>query len=137
MSEVRDSAQVAESYKQMYSEFGKDEVCDNKDNKKELRKFLKRHIPRSDQKHIDSELKKTITLAKTKRVQYKQIPQVRKNGKFLKARERRQLGLYKLPKRGMKYQDFLGINELWKGYIRNLVDFNKWKPGTVGKSFHQ
>jgi hypothetical protein len=48
----------------------------------------------------------------------------RRKGKYLTAFERRKLGLNKLPKTGLVYDDFRELHQLWQGYIAELL------PGT-------
>ena len=38
------------------------------------------------------------------------------------------MGLNRLPKEGISYDDMRPLHELWKGYITDLVDFDKVKP---------
>lgn len=45
---------------------------------------------------------------------------------FLTARERRKLGFYKLPNKGMIFQDFLPMNQLWNDYAKKLLQVDDW-----------
>ena len=119
---VKETEKVAQSYKILY---------ENGD-KKGLKEFLEQNLRESDKKEIDAELKKTIPLRRIRRVKIGR-PQIqpkghkkRPNKKSLTAREKRDLGLYKLPKKGsLKYEDMKPLNTLWKNYLENLVDFSK------------
>ena len=45
----------------------------------------------------------------------------RRKGKYLTAHEKRKLGLCKLPKTGLVYEDFRQIHQLWLGYMNELL----------------
>ena len=45
----------------------------------------------------------------------------RRKGKYLTAFERRRLGLNKLPKSGLVYDDFRDVHRLWIGYMLELL----------------
>ncbi|KAI8631916.1 RNase P/MRP, p29 subunit [Xylariaceae sp. FL1651] len=49
--------------------------------------------------------------------------------KPLSARERRKLGLYDLPKTGLKYSIFTLLNNLWLGYIREILGTELYNGG--------
>lgn len=135
---VKDTKQVAESYEKLYGQVpngltGQASTFTRKNSNEELKEFLQNLIPSSDQKDIDSELKKTVSLVKShpqivinKKINQKRQP--RKCKKFLTSKERRELGLYRLPKKGLKYETYVELNHLWLGYIRELVDFAKYRP---------
>ncbi|KAK7794434.1 hypothetical protein R5R35_003807 [Gryllus longicercus] len=46
-----------------------------------------------------------------------------KKKKLLSLKERRELGLYKLRRNGMKYRDFLPLHNLWQEYFIDYIDF--------------
>ena len=128
-------AAAGSSYQRLYSE-----EPGGGGGRAEVKKFLERLVPPSDVKEIEDELKKTVPISgphlrgKRKRFFKKGggdriEPVRRRQGKLLTARERRGLGLHKVPKKGLKYDDLLKINELWLKYISELVDWSKWKPG--------
>jgi hypothetical protein len=82
---------------------------------------------------VADEFKKLLVLEtqKPRRVRLK-TPRLSK--KFLTARERRELGLYRLPKRGLRYSQFEALQDLWRGYMRELLDLDQletsgWTPG--------
>ena len=131
----------ADNYRRLYSELQSESKTDV-DNRAELKTFVERHVPASDIKELDNELKKTVPLSgrqlrgKRKRVfrkgggkDSKFEPVRRRQGKLLTARERRDLGLHRLPKKGLKYTDVVPINRLWLEYISGLVDLSKWSEG--------
>ena len=55
-------------------------------------------------------------------------PKRRASKKYLTARERRSLGLNRLPREGISYDEMRPLHALWKGYITDLVDFDRVKP---------
>merc|ERR1719290_214560 len=92
-------------------------------DKSDLKGLLESKLPHSDKKEVDGEFKKVLVLAAQKSKQKRQKP-VRKSKQYLTAKERRTLGLYRLPKRGLKYSSFLPLNSLWNGYMAELLDFD-------------
>ena len=92
------------------------------DGEKSIREFLQTHIPPSDQKEIDEELRKPLPIQKDKKKELKQ-PQPRKKAKYLTSRERRDLGLYKLPRKSkdLKYKDMKPLHKLWQGYVSEVL----------------
>jgi len=67
--DVKDSAQVGDSYGKLYSELPKNvfknqHPIDRSDGPKGLKEFLKAALPQSEQKEIDAEFKKTLSLTK-------------------------------------------------------------------------
>lgn len=120
----KDTASVAASFKKLYEELPLEisipssgsnlEKTNNKTPSRQmvksipyfddsgnssLKTFLKEQLPRSDQKEINEELKKTFPLHKQKGAKIKK-PQPKRKGKYLTAHERRRLGLNRLPKVG-------------------------------------
>ena len=69
-----------------------------KDN---IRTLFEGHLPPGDVKEINGELKKTLVLSYQKPKRTKSKP-IRKSKKPLTAKEKRSLGLYRLPKKGLK-----------------------------------
>jgi len=141
MSKRKDSAKVADAYEKLYSELpekvtGVREAQSRsgggaKEPREALVSLLKEHLPPSEQKEIDDELKKTASLQRTRLAKAKikkPQPKRRSSKKYLTARERRSMGLNRLPKEGISYDDMRPLHELWKGYITDLVDFDKVKP---------
>ncbi|KAL4919827.1 hypothetical protein BDW62DRAFT_34765 [Aspergillus aurantiobrunneus] len=49
--------------------------------------------------------------------------------KPLSAREKRESGIYKLPKEECKYETFRGLNQMWAEYMREVLDLG---PGSGG-----
>ena len=71
-------------------------------DKSELKKFLETKLPQGDRKEVDGEFKKVLVLAAQKNKNKKSKPS-RRSRQYLSAKERRSLGLYRLPKKGLKY----------------------------------
>lgn len=113
-----------------------------------LKDFLKGLIPKSDQKDIDSELKKTVALFKQKgsggvnnlrrqmRKTRRKIKGTSQDGtstdqknnmlkvrakKRLSAKQTRVLGLNKLPKTGILFSDMKETHRLWSQYFLKLL----------------
>jgi len=103
----------------------------HKEVKSDLKDFFAKKLPPGDRKEVAGEFKKTLVLAAQKPKKAK--PQVRKSKKQLTAKERRNLGLFRLPKRGLQYSSFLPLHDLWTGYMKELLDLegleaSGWKP---------
>ncbi len=94
------------------------------DGKAAIVDFLKSNVPPCDHKEIDEELKKPFPLDKQKNKKLKQA-QPKRKGKYLTARERRDLNLAKIPRQGLKYEDFKELHNLWKGYIREVLGLDQ------------
>lgn len=45
---------------------------------------------------------------------------INKKSKRLNARQRRQLGIYDIPKEALKYENFVPLHDLWLGYMKEL-----------------
>ena len=64
----------------------------------------------------------------SKRKKQKKKPQVRLRKGALTSKSRRELGFHKLDATGLKYSDYLPLNDLWQQYMRvylNLDMLNK------------
>jgi len=94
----------------------------------DLKTFLESKLPHGDKKEVNGEFKKVLVLAAQKSKQKKQKP-VRKSKQYLTAKERRTLGLYRLPKKGLKYSSFLPLHSLWTGYMEELLDLANLEKG--------
>ena len=98
----------------------------------DLKDFFAKKLPPGDRKEVAGEFKKTLVLA-AQRPKKGKNQQVRKSKKQLTAKERRNLGLFRLPKRGLQYSSFLPLHNLWSGYMKELLDLegletSGWKP---------
>jgi len=98
----------------------------------DFKDFFAKKLPPGDRKEVAGEFKKTLVLAAQRPKKGKGTP-VRKSKKQLTAKERRNLGLFRLPKRGLQYSSFLPLHNLWTGYMKELLDLEGleatgWKP---------
>ena len=96
-----------------------------KDN---IRTLFEGHLPPGDVKEINAEFKKTCVLSYQKPKRTKSKP-IRKSKKPLTAKEKRSLGLYRLPKKGLKYSSFEALNSMWNGYMKELLDLESLESG--------
>jgi len=96
--------------------------------KSDLKAYLETKLPHGDRKEISGEFKKTLVLAAQKSKVKKTKP-ARKSKQYLTAKERRALGLYRLPKKGLKYSTFLPLHSLWTGYMEELLDLANLEKG--------
>jgi len=125
--DVKDSAQVGDSYCKLYSELPKNvfknqHPVDRSDGPKGLKEFLKASLPQSEQKEIDAEFKKTLSLTKGRKAKkLKTCGAPKRKVNLLSAKERRRLGLNRLPKRGLNFEDFHSMHDLWLEYMRKVV----------------
>ena len=102
--------------------------CDKLHGEDNLKDLLRTRLPPGDRKEIDGEFKKTLVLEYQKPKGAKTKPR-RKSKKPLTAREKRALGLYRLPKKGLQYSSFLGLHSLWTGYMTELLDIEALEKG--------
>jgi len=98
----------------------------------DLKALFSSKLPPGDRKEVNDEFKKTLVLSaqKSKNKKYKPI---RKSKKALSAKERRTLGLYRLPKKGLLYSSFIPLHSLWTGYMDELLalsglESTGWQP---------
>jgi len=130
--EVKDSAQVADSVEKLYGELPSQLFHKDKLETKSLKEFLVKTLPQSEQKEIDEEFKKTLSLTKGQKAK-KIVKQAKKRrkGQYLSARERRSLGLNQVPKRGLNFSDFHPMHDLWLEYMRRVVGNSGKKPQSI------
>lgn len=134
---------IGESYEKLYSELPESmglqcniqtSSSPSTSDRTEVSKFLNRHVPESERKEIDSELKKTFPLRTTKIGKINKLhPPRRSSSKYLSSKERRKLGLFRLlkSKHELKYSDFANLNGIWRSYMRNLLDLENYKPRLI------
>ena len=79
----------------------------------DIKQLIESRLPRSDKPEVTGEFKKTLVLAAQKS-KLKVRRTQRKSKEVLSARERRDLGLYRLPKKGLQYSAYIPLHELWK-----------------------
>jgi ribonuclease P protein subunit POP4 len=97
--------------------------------------FFQSRVKESDRREIPDEFKRTLVLEaqKSKRPRT-QKPRISK--KMLTSKEKRTLGLNRLPKVGLNYQQFQAMNDLWMNYMVDLLDLvslkkDGWEPGSL------
>jgi len=95
--------------------------------------FFDEHVNNSDKKEAPNEFKKTLVLETQRSRRSRPAKQPRVSKKQLTARERRDLGVNRLPKIGLKYSQFKELNSLWQEYMNGLLDIpslvaSRWKP---------
>jgi len=101
-----------------------------------IKQFLESHLPPSDKKEVKGEFKKVLVLAAQKsKLSVRKPP--RKLRKGLSSKERRDLGLYRLPKKGLSYDSFLPLHSLWQGYMKELIDFASLESGVWEPSLNE
>ncbi|XP_065337846.1 ribonuclease P protein subunit p29 [Cloeon dipterum] len=91
----------------------------------ETKKFIESVIPANDRGEIDNELRKRFPLE----MPPKKKAIVRQKKQKLSHKEMEKLNLRKLPKKGMKYTDYIPLNELWTGYMTSYIDLNEIRNG--------
>jgi len=100
----------------------------------ETKKFFETLLPDSDKKEVGEEFKKTLVLSAQNKRRQKNNGQPRISKRYLTSRERRQLCLYRLPKTGLKYDQFRPLHDLWVAYMEELLGLDGlekagWTPG--------
>ena len=106
-----------------------EQSCEKLRGGENLKNLLQTRLPSGDKKEIDGEFKKTLVLGYQKPKLGKHKKQTRKSNKPLTAKEKRALGLYRLPKKGLKYSSFVSLNSLWLGYMEELLDMEALEKG--------
>lgn len=98
--------------------------------------FLESKVNEADRREVADEFKKTLVLEaqRSKRRQRQRKPRISK--KELTAREKRNLGLNRLPKVGLKYEQFKALHALWLEYMSELLEVQAlkatgWKPDNM------
>jgi len=87
-----------------------------------VEEFLTQKLNPSVHDEIDDALKKTYVLEAQKSRRKKKSKKPRISNKQLTSKEKRQLGLYRLPKIGLLYTNFIELNDMWTQYMRQLLD---------------
>lgn len=93
-----------------------------------VKEFLKRHLPPSDHKEIDEELNKNLPLSKQAKKKIKTSQPRKKAKKQLTAREKRDLGLFKVEKTSLKYETFKKLHYLWLEYMKEVLPLDQACP---------
>jgi len=101
----------------------------------DIKAFLENRVNEADKREVVDEFKKTLVLeAQKSRRNKARRPRVSK--KELTAKEKRSLGLSRLPKVGLKYEQFKGLSGLWLEYMTELLDLEAlktsgWSPDSL------
>lgn len=95
---------------------------DSDSNEQAVKAYLSSVLPATDTKRINEELKKRLLLAKHRLKSHKRSQRQKKSQMTLS--EKRELGLHKLKKTGLKYNDFRPLHSLWKQYFSSYIDIN-------------
>merc|ERR1711860_479864 len=99
-----------------------------------VKEFLKKHVPKSDQKEINEVFSKNLPLAQQQKNKMANA-QPKKLNKYLTARERRDLKLAKIDKNGgLKYANFKKLHFLWREYMNEIIDFDKIEKSSEEES---
>ncbi|PSN52928.1 hypothetical protein C0J52_03012 [Blattella germanica] len=86
--------------------------------------MLTTRLPQHRRAGVVDEMRKNYLLMKFKTLDLKKRLQKRKKTQ-LSLKERRELGMYKIYRKGMKYKDFQDLHCLWKQYISNYLDLKE------------
>ncbi|KDR22434.1 ribonuclease P protein subunit p29 [Zootermopsis nevadensis] len=90
-----------------------------------IKEMVTASLPQSKHSTVDSELKRKFILLKF-RTADKKNSQFKKK-KLLSLKQRRELGLYKINRKGMKYKDFQELHHIWKEYMRSCLNLEELK----------
>lgn len=99
--------------------------------------FLKANVPRSDIPNIETELKKDFLLAKKRSKEQKAKKHVKKKSKVLTRKEKKALGFFAIPRKSVRYNDMLAINNIWTEYIIQILELDKPIPDYSSKNWDQ
>ena len=92
---------------------------------KQVHQFLAKNLPKSRKKgdNIDDLTHKVFFIdnADKRKKRYDRRRQVRHK---LTSRDKRKLGLFKLPK-NQSYESFIPLHNLWRDYMKETIDFSK------------
>ena len=110
---------------------GGGDVMDNGAHKQ----FFEERVSQCDRREVADEFKRTLVL-EAQKSRKKQVNKPRVSKKMLTAREKRELGLHRLPKIGLQYEQFKDLHELWSGYMKELLDMENlkqsgWRPDNL------
>ncbi|XP_050667751.1 ribonuclease P protein subunit p29 [Leptidea sinapis] len=98
-------------------------------------KFLESNVRKKDHPHIETELKKDFLLGKKRSKQ--QSTKKNRKSKIITRKEKNKLGFYDFPRNCLKYSDMVPLNELWNGYISQMLELDKPIPAPLDKRWEQ
>ncbi|XP_037068220.1 ribonuclease P protein subunit p29-like [Pollicipes pollicipes] len=88
-----------------------------------IKAFINARVPSRDAKAVEEAfLTKSIVMSKRK--QNKKKAQVRLRKGSLTSRSRRELGLHKLSRTGLKFDNYLPLNDMWSQYMRHYLNLD-------------
>ena len=105
----------------------KDEATKDEKEKKEnkIEVFLKKQLPRHRLREgIVENLKHKVFFIDNAERPKKRYDRRRRCRHKLTSKEKRKLGLFKLPKQ-QSYESFIPLHNLWKDYMKDVIDFGK------------
>lgn len=100
----------------------------NKEAAQTIITFLKTNVPKSDVPNVEQELKTELVLSKRKGKNLRKKPK-RKKKQLLTRKEKKKLGFYNISRNSIKYEDFVAMHHIWKGYMKELLELDK--PGVA------
>ncbi|KAJ2942945.1 hypothetical protein O0L34_g15135 [Tuta absoluta] len=106
----------------------------SKEASQAITNFLKSSVPKSDVPNIDAELKKDFVLSKTKGKKFKKKAK-KKKANNLTRKEKKGLGFYAIPRDGVKYKEVEPINQIWNGYMNQILELEKSIPDCTSKTW--
>jgi len=101
----------------------------------DIDEFLERRVDGRDQNTIQNIFKRHLILnSQKRRKKWKNKPRVGKHQ--LTAKEKRNIGLDRLPKTGLQFTNFTALSDLWLTYMRELLGTeglvkSGWTPGNL------
>lgn len=112
------------------------ELSDNSDkgSAQAVVQFLKSNVPKGDVAKIEHELKKDFVFAKKKSRLVKKSKHKKKT-KCLTRVEKKTLGFYSIARNSIKYCDVQPMNEIWTGYMTQILNLDKPIPSCNSKSW--
>eukprot|EP00794_Sanderia_malayensis_P017429 gene17429-19173_t len=82
-----------------------------------IESFINEATPDDIEKHLESLRNKPLMLDKYRKQNIKR----RSRAIGLSAKEKRELGLYKIPKEKQRYESFVPLHKLWTDYMKTLI----------------
>ncbi|KPI93165.1 PREDICTED: ribonuclease P protein subunit p29 [Papilio xuthus] len=89
--------------------------------------FLKNNVYKLENATLEAEMKKDFLFAKKKSKDTKK-KQSKKKSQTLTRKEKKAMGFYNIPRNGVRYNDVLPMNDIWEGYISELLELDKPVP---------
>ncbi|XP_026740465.1 ribonuclease P protein subunit p29 [Trichoplusia ni] len=96
--------------------------------------FLNANVAKSGLSNIDKELKKDFVLAK-KRSKDQKRRASKKKVRCLTRAEKKELGFYAIPRKGVQYKEVLPLNKIWLQYISEVLELDNSIPDPTSKAW--